>query len=172
MTALRVSSTALLLSLATLSPLAAQQPDSTRPSARLEITPARRELAVGDSLQLSARALDAAGRPIPDATIFFHQAGLAAAQVDSTGLVRAGGVGDVLVVATALVPGAKPVLQRVVLQVAARPGRSASRSPPTPSPAGARPAGAAHREGATRRRATCGPTTASAGPAPRPASRA
>ncbi len=123
MTVFRVSSTALLLSLATLSPVAAQQPDSTRPSTRLEITPARRQLAVGDSLQLSARALDSAGRPIPDATIFFHQAGLAAAQVDSTGLVRAGGVGDVLVVATALVPGAKPVVQRVVLEVGPGPAK-------------------------------------------------
>ena len=123
MTVFRVSSTALLLSLASLSPVAAQQPDSTRPSTRLEITPARRQLAVGDSLQLSARALDSAGRPIPDATIFFHQAGLAAAQVDSTGLVRAGGVGDVLVVTTALVPGAKPVVQRVVLEVGPGPAK-------------------------------------------------
>ena len=72
MTALRVSSTALMMSLASLSLLTAQQPDSASTSARLEVTPARLELAVGDSLQLSARALDASGRPIPDATIFFR----------------------------------------------------------------------------------------------------
>ena len=72
MTALRVSSTALMMSLASLSLVTAQQRDSASTSARLEVTPARLELAVGDSLQLSARALDASGRPIPDANIFFR----------------------------------------------------------------------------------------------------
>ena len=119
----RLSSTALMMSLASLSPLAAQQPDVASSAGRLEVTPARRELAVGDSLQLSARALDASGKPIPDATIFFKPAGLAAAQVDSTGMVRAGGVGDVLVIVTALVPGSKPVLQPTVVKVLPGPAR-------------------------------------------------
>jgi plastocyanin len=123
MTALRVSSTALMLSLASLSPLAAQHQDSTSSSARLEVKPARRELAVGDSLQLSARALDASGKPVPDATIFFKPEGLAAAQVDSTGMVRAGGVGDVLVIVTAIVPGSKPVLQPIVVKVLPGPAK-------------------------------------------------
>jgi hypothetical protein len=123
MTALRVSSAALVMSLASLSLLAAQQPDSASMSARLEVTPARLELAVGDSLQLSARALDASGRPIPDANIFFRPEGLAAAEVDSTGMVRAGGVGDVLVLVTALVPGSKPILQHVVLKALPGPAR-------------------------------------------------
>src|SRR6185437_2466956 len=92
------------------------QPDTASTSGRLEVTPARLELAAGDSLQLSARALDASGRPIPDATIFFRHEGLAAAQVDSTGMVRAGGVGDVLILVTALVPGSKPILQHVVVK--------------------------------------------------------
>ena len=87
------------------------------------MTPARLELAVGDSLQLSARALDASGKPIPDATIFFRPEGLAAAQVDSTGMVRAGGVGDVLVLVTALVPGSKPILQQVVLKALPGPAK-------------------------------------------------
>jgi hypothetical protein len=118
-----LSSTALMMSLASLSPLAAQQPGGASSPARLEVTPARRELAVGDSLQLSARALDASGKPIPDATIFFKPEGLAAAQVDSTGMVRAGGVGDVLVIVTALVPGSKPVLQPTVVKVLSGPAR-------------------------------------------------
>ena len=123
MTALRVSSAAVLLSIATLSPLAAQHQPSPPPSSRLEITPAKRELAVGDSLQLAARALDASGKPIPDATIIFKPEGLAAATVDSTGLVRAGGVGDVLIIVTALVPGAKPILEPLVLKVLPGPAR-------------------------------------------------
>ena len=97
MTSLRVSSGAVLLSLTALSPLAAQGQSSAPSAARLEISPARRELAVGDSLQLSARALDGSGHAIPDATIIFKPEGLAAATVDSTGLVRAGGVGDILI---------------------------------------------------------------------------
>ena len=123
MTALRVGSAALMMSLASLSLLTAQQPDSASPSARLEVTPARLELAAGDSLQLSARALDASGKPIPDANIFFRHVGLAAAQVDSTGMVRAGGVGDVLVLVTALVPGSKPILQHVVLKALPGPAK-------------------------------------------------
>jgi hypothetical protein len=123
MTARRVSSAVLMMSLASLSFLTAQQPDSASKSPRLEVTPARLELAVGDSLQLSARALDASGRPIPDATIFFRPEGLAAAQVDSTGMVRAGGVGDVLVLVTALVPGSKPILQQVVLKALPGPAK-------------------------------------------------
>jgi hypothetical protein len=123
MTALRVSSAALMMSLASLSLLTAQQRDSASTSARLEVTPARLELAVGDSLHLSARALDASGRPILDATIFFRPEGLAAAQVDSTGMVRAGGVGDVLVLVTALVPGSKPILQQVVLKALPGPAK-------------------------------------------------
>ena len=123
MTPLRVSSAAVLLSIATLSPLTAQHQPSPPPSSRLEITPAKRELAVGDSLQLSARALDASGKPIPDATIIFKPEGLAAATVDSTGLVRAGGIGDVLILVTALVPGAKPILEPLVLKVLPGPAR-------------------------------------------------
>ena len=71
MTALRAP-LALLLCLTSV-PAAAQQPPDTSSSAgRLEVTPARLELAVGDSLRLSAQAFDASGKPIPDATIFFR----------------------------------------------------------------------------------------------------
>jgi hypothetical protein len=123
MIAVRVSTGLLMISLAGLSPLTAQQRETDAAPARLEVTPARLELAVGDSLQLSARALDASGKPIPDANIFFRPEGLAAAQVDSAGMVRAGGVGDVLVLVTALVPGSKPILQPVVLKVLPGPAR-------------------------------------------------
>ena len=124
MTTLRANSIALVTWLATFSPLAAQQQHSAPPtSARVEVKPARLELAAGDSLQLSARALDASGKTIPDATVFFKPEGLAAAQVDSTGMVRAGGVGDVLVLVTALAPGSKPVLQFIVVKVLPGPAR-------------------------------------------------
>jgi hypothetical protein len=123
MTSLRVSAAAVLLSLTAVSALAAQGQASAAPAPRLDISPARRELAVGDSVQLSARALDASGKPIPDATIIFKPEGLAAASVDSTGLVRAGGVGDILILVTALVPGGKPILEPLVLKALPGPAR-------------------------------------------------
>ena len=123
MAQLRVLSHLATISLIGLSPLAAQQQGATVSVARVEVTPARPEVAAGDSLQLSARALDAAGKPVPDATIVFKPEGLAAAQVDSTGLIRAGGVGEALVIVTAIAPGAKPIIQDVVVKLLPGPAK-------------------------------------------------
>ena len=109
---------ALLLCLTSV-PAAAQQPppDTSSSAGRLEVSPARLELAVGDSLQLSAKAFDTTGKALPDATIFFKKQGLAAATVDSTGVVRTGGIGDLRVLVTALVPGGRPILRIVEVNV-------------------------------------------------------
>jgi hypothetical protein len=115
MTALRAP-LALLFSIAT-SPLAAQQPDTSSSAGRLEVSPAKLELAVGDSLRLSARAFDTTGKALPDANIFFKKQGLAAAEVDSTGMVRTGGIGDLRVLVTALVPGGRPILRIIEVNV-------------------------------------------------------
>jgi hypothetical protein len=123
MAQLRVLSHLATISLIALSPLAAQQQGATASVARVEVTPARPEVAAGDSLQLSARAMDAAGKPVPDATIVFKPEGLAAAQVDSTGLIRAGGVGEALVIVTAIAPGAKPIIQDVVVKLLPGPAK-------------------------------------------------
>jgi hypothetical protein len=123
MTQLRVLSHLPTIWFVCLSPLAAQQQSTTTSVARVEVTPARPEVAAGDSLQLSARALDAAGKPIPDATIVFKPEGLAAAKVDSTGMVRAGGVGESLVIVTAIAPGAKPVIQNIVVKLLPGPAK-------------------------------------------------
>jgi hypothetical protein len=119
MTQLRALSHLATVLVVSVSSLAAQQQSSTTPAsvARVEVTPARPQVAAGDSLKLSARALDAAGKPVPDATIVFKPEGLAAAQVDSTGLVRAGGVGEALVLVTAVAPGARPIIQPVVVKL-------------------------------------------------------
>jgi len=125
MTQFRVLSRLATLSLVGLSPLAAQQQSSTTPAsvARVEVTPARPQVAAGDSLKLSARALDAAGKPVPDVTIVFKPEGLAAAEVDSTGMVRAGGVGEALVLVTAVAPGAKPMIQPIVVKLLPSPAK-------------------------------------------------
>ncbi len=77
------------------------------PVARVEVTPASAEVAVGQTLQLSARALDADGRPVPDARLVWFGNGEGA--VDSTGLVTGGYQGYLQVTAVAVVRGAAPV---------------------------------------------------------------
>jgi hypothetical protein len=79
------------------------------PIARLVVTPAVPVVQAGDSLQLRAEAYDASGKVIPGVRImwfpghFFFEA-----EVDSTGLLRAGYPGRVVVNAVALVQGARP----------------------------------------------------------------
>ena len=80
---------------------------------RLVITPSSQTVIAGDSLQLHAQLLDAAGSPVPNAHITFRLAGAPfEGSVDSTGLVRSGATGTLPVAAIALVPGEKPVVQR------------------------------------------------------------
>ncbi|MFN2398327.1 MAG: Ig-like domain-containing protein [Gemmatimonadaceae bacterium] len=89
-------------------PATPQTPAS--PVARVVITPATRSVTSGDTIRFSAQALDASGKPVPNARIIF--AGRGAGAVDSTGLVTAGETGKLGVTVVALVPGTKPVLER------------------------------------------------------------
>src|SRR3954463_9462986 len=96
--------------------LVLQQPaQQSAPSiARVSVTPGSAAVVVGDTLRLRARALDAGGRPVEGARILFQQAGaMFEGRVDSAGLVTAGAVGTFPVVVSAIVPGAKPVIQRI-----------------------------------------------------------
>jgi hypothetical protein len=99
----------------------AQQPAVSR----INVTPAAPKVVAGETLQLQAEALDAAGRPVPGATIRFQQT---AAQfegaVDDKGLVRAGAVGTIPVAVSAIVQGQKPVIRRI--EVAVLPGAAAT----------------------------------------------
>jgi hypothetical protein len=83
--------------------------------ARVTVTPANPTVIAGDSLQLVARALDAAGRVVPNVRFVFLAAGTARfeGRVDSTGFVRSGSTGTIPVTVTALVPGGRPVIERV-----------------------------------------------------------
>jgi hypothetical protein len=106
-------------------PLAAQQATV----ARLVVSPARPEVAAGDSLKLTAQALDANGNPVRDATITFHEKGLQGATVDPDGMFRAGARGTMQVVASAIVPGAKPVIQEFTVRMLAGPATSIAVAP-------------------------------------------
>ena len=85
-----------------------QQPTGQAPPpsavAKVEITPAGGELQIGQTLKLSARALDAAGQPVPNARVLWF-VGSDNGEVDSTGLVTAGYAGPLRVGAVAGVPG-------------------------------------------------------------------
>ena len=169
MTALRVSSTALVMSLASLSLLTAQQPDSASPSARLEVHPrppraGRRRLApalgpgarrLGQADPRRQHLLPARGSRRRPGRLHRHGArgrrGRRARPRDG---------------ARARVQ-AHPAARRP--EGVAGPGQ-ADRDRIPPGPSGARPAGAAHRGRCARPRATCGPMP-SGGPAPRPAPR-
>lgn len=84
-----------------------QQPLATAPGpfpiAKVEVTPAAAQVEVGQRLELAARALDAAGQPVPGALIFWLAGG--EGSVDSTGVVTGGYAGSVRVTAVAVIPG-------------------------------------------------------------------
>src|SRR4029453_14765307 len=104
MTVVKVLALAVLAALGLRSAALAQ--DSTgaaTPVARVVPARPRRTVAVNDSVRLEARALNAGGRPLTDAKIIFKSIGPAQAQVDEDGWVRAGSVGDVPLIATAIV---------------------------------------------------------------------
>lgn len=74
------------------------------PVAQVEITPATAAVEVGQKVQLSARALDAGGQPVP-AAVFRWFVASDVGSVDSSGLVTGGYSGVVRVAAVATLPG-------------------------------------------------------------------
>src|SRR3989442_2134109 len=94
-----------------------QQPaaPASFPVAKVEITPSVAEVEVGQRVQLSARAFDASGQPVRNATIEWFVAS-DVGSVDSTGLVSGGYAGFARVAAGARKPrDAGPQRQRARL---------------------------------------------------------
>jgi hypothetical protein len=102
---------------------AAQLPPS--PIAKLVVTPAKPVMVARDTLQLSAQALDASGKPVDNVRFRYIQSGGARfeGRVDTTGLVRSGSTGTIPVTVVALVPGTRPVTE--VVEVKMVPGPAA-----------------------------------------------
>ncbi len=124
-----------VLLLATLQQGAPQQaaPAAQAPSpiTRLEVLPGTSlQMPAGDTLRLSARALDANGQPVPDATVrYFGAGGRFEGTVDSTGLIRSGSTGTLAVTVMARVPGTKAVVERVEVQMVPGPATRVMVSP-------------------------------------------
>ena len=92
------------------------------PVARLVVTPANPVINAGDTLRLSAQALDADGKPVPNAIVRFRTAGGGfEAEVDSLGLVASGATGSVTVAVVATVSGARPKVEMVTVRMVAGP---------------------------------------------------
>lgn len=96
-----------------------QQPQlPPSPIARIAVTPAAPVIDAQDTLRLSARALDAAGRPVDGARIRFVPAGgRFEGTVEENGLVRSGATGTLPVTVVAVVPGTAPVTERVEVRM-------------------------------------------------------
>jgi plastocyanin len=111
--------------------LAAQQTPTPAPSpaprpqpiARVVVSPAEAAIHVGDTIRLRAQAFDSAGAPLPTARImWFAAGGMFEGSVDSTGLVRAGATGTLVVSAMATMGGAtRPTLGKAQVAVLPRP---------------------------------------------------
>jgi hypothetical protein len=93
------------------------------PVARIVVTPAEPTVTAGDSLRLRAEALDASGKPVPNARVLWFRASFVLeASLDSTGLLRTGHPSRFVLSAVAMVPGARPsrpVMVTVTVQPAA-----------------------------------------------------
>lgn len=88
------------------------------PIARVVVTPAVRTLTAGDTVRLTAQALDSAGRPVLDAVYRYVGAGgRFEGRVDSTGLVYAGSTGTLGIAVLASVPGSRPTIERLDIRM-------------------------------------------------------
>jgi hypothetical protein len=88
------------------------------PVARIIVSPAARTVTAGDSIQLSAEAVDAAGRPVPNAIIRFQPTGgEGVAGIDSTGRIIASSVGKIPINVVALVAGARPKFEPIEIRI-------------------------------------------------------
>jgi hypothetical protein len=98
--------------------------------ARLRISPTVREVAVGDSLRLTAEALDARGEVVAGARIrILPQGGWMQGSVDSLGWVRAGSPGTIPVTVSALTGQGRPVVERIDVRIVAGPAARVAITP-------------------------------------------
>ena len=103
---------------------------SAQQVARLQILPANRSFAVGDSLQLQVRALDGSGNVIPNVTIrFTAQGGRFQGGVDSLGIVRGGAPGTVPIAVLATTPAGSPYSEKIEVRILPGPATRIALSP-------------------------------------------
>src|SRR5687767_11306005 len=88
------------------------------PIARVIVTTSNPMVQAQDTVRLRAEAVDANGRPVPNATVRFIAAGgWFEGRVDPDGLVHSGSTGTIPVSAVGIVPGTQPVITRVEVRM-------------------------------------------------------
>ena len=112
-------------------PQAAPPALAESPIARIEVaTGPEVTLTAGDSLMIQARALDANGQPVPNATLrYFPAGGYFEGRVDSLGMVRSGSTGSLVVGVVGSVPGSKPFVERIRVRMVAGPAARVAVTP-------------------------------------------
>ena len=97
------------------------------PVTRIEVQPARRTITAGDSVRLSLRALDASGRPVPNAVLAVKMLGGdgEGAMRDTTMWLVASSVGKFPLALIALVPGSQPFVDSTSVEFFGVPGPTA-----------------------------------------------
>ncbi|MGH7678396.1 MAG: hypothetical protein ACRENU_08030, partial [Gemmatimonadaceae bacterium] len=97
---------------------------------RLQVTPAVRSVAVGDSLRLRVQALDARGNVVPDVAIRFQaQGGRFQGSVDSLGFVRGGSPGTVPIAIMATPQSGRRHVEKVEVKILPGPAARITLSP-------------------------------------------
>ncbi len=113
--------------------LAASQPTAIHAQGSgmsLVVSPTIHRMVARDTLRLTAQLMDASGAPVKGATIrYFAGGGSFEAHVDSTGLIHSGAVGRVPVVVSALVPGSRPIVKRVEVDMVPGPAATIQITP-------------------------------------------
>ncbi len=72
---------------------------------QLRVTPEKVQIKVGESAELKAEVLDAGGRPVENARVFFFSRARREVSVDRNGKVKARKPGEYTVIARAIIPG-------------------------------------------------------------------
>jgi len=86
------------------------------PVTRIEITPRTRNIVAGDSIKLEGRALDASGRPVPDARVIFTaRGGQMEGKIDSSGFIVGSSIGKMPITVAAILPGVRPYIDSLEL---------------------------------------------------------
>ncbi len=128
LTATRSASAVLVAFALAVHALPAQAPAQT--VERLRIMPAARTISVGDSLQLAVQVLDSRGNVVPGAIVRYNaQGGRFQGAVDSLGWVRGGAPGTVPIAVTAMVPGGRPIVEKVEVRITPGPAARIALAP-------------------------------------------
>lgn len=96
---------------------------------KLAITPNVREVPAGDTVRFKAQLLDASGQVVPNVRIRFGSVGGEGGEIDSAGVLVAGSTGVIPIAVSAIVPGQRPVIERMEIRLVAGPATRIDVSP-------------------------------------------